>query len=61
MKVQTLYALTLYALTLKAPISKNVCFDGLLNNFEASLTNSVDAIHIAPVGAVRFGSHCLCL
>ena len=35
---------------------KVVCFCCLLNNFEASLTNSVDADQTAPVGSVRSGS-----
>ena len=57
MKVQILYALTFYAFPFKAPISiKVVCFCCLLNNFEASLTNSADADQTAPVGSVRSGS-----
>ena len=57
MKVKTLYSLTSHALTYKAPISKKVYgFCCLLNNFEAFLTNSVDADQTAPVGAVRSGS-----
>ena len=35
---------------------KGVCFCCLLNNFEASLTNSVDADQTAPVGSVQSGS-----
>ena len=35
---------------------KVVCFCCLLNNFEASLTNSVDADQTAPAGSVRSGS-----
>ena len=52
-KVQTLYALTSHALTFKAGISKRCMFCCLLNNVEASLTNSVDAYQTAPVGAIN--------
>ena len=56
MKVQTLYALTSYASTFKAPISKSCMFLLFAEQFEASLTNSVDADQTAPVGSVQSGS-----
>ena len=53
MKVQTVYALRSHELTFKAPITKSCMFLLFLNNFEASLTDSVDADQTAPVEAVR--------
>ena len=41
-----------YVLGFQAPITKSCMFCCLLNNFEASLTNSVDADQTVPIGAV---------
>ena len=46
------HSMKVYALTFKAPITKSCIFCCLLNNFKASLTNSVDADQTVPVGAV---------
>ena len=60
MKVQTLYALTSHVLTLKAHITKILCLCCLLNDFEASLTNSVDLDQTAPTGALIW-VHTICV
>ena len=41
-----------YALAFQDPITKSCMFYCLLNNFEASLTNSVDADQPVSIGAV---------
>ena len=46
------HSMKVYALTFQVPITKIVCFCCLLNNSEASLTNSVDAGQPVPIGAV---------
>ena len=45
------HSMKVYALTFQVPITKS-CMLNLLNNSEASLTNSVDAGQPVPIGVV---------